>query len=441
MATTLTATREIARERVSVDNASGAKKRRDALYVSLFLVAFALRFGFVLWKRTWYVAPGNVLPFGAEIASIAQRIVEGRGFSSPFYVETGPTAWISPVYPYLNALVFKLFGVFSRASAIALLLLQCLMAGGTGVAIYALGKRCFGEKVALWSAWIWAVSPFFYRWPVSWIWDFTATALLVTVAMIVTLDAGEKGTRRQWAGLGGIWGLIALTNPAPLSVLPFCFGYAAYENRKAGKRWLPNLALACVVFGAMIAPWLVRNYVVFGQPVFLRSNYWFEFHMGNYHLSNGAGYSGTHPTVNVRVLAQYKRLGEIQFIQHDKNEAFQFVKKYPGEFLTLTGQRALWFWNGYSLQFYGPPEWWSAWEFWPLSATGLLGLIFALTRRPRGWFLFLAALMIYPIPYYLAYPSVKYRHAIEPLLLLLSVYLASVLWKEFADRGSLKPAK
>ena len=57
------------------------------------LVAFALRFGFVIWKRTWYVAAGNVLPFGAEIASIAQRIVEGRGFSSPFYVETGPTAW------------------------------------------------------------------------------------------------------------------------------------------------------------------------------------------------------------------------------------------------------------------------------------------------------------------------------------------------------------
>jgi 4-amino-4-deoxy-L-arabinose transferase-like glycosyltransferase len=438
MATTVAAPRETASGQVLNEEVSRVERRHDALYVSLFLVGFALRFGFVLWKRTYHMAPGNVLPFGAEIASIAERIAEGRGFSSPFYIETGPTAWISPLYPYLNALAFELFGVFSTASAIALLLLQCLMAGGTGVAIYALGVRCFGEKVALWSAWIWAVSPFFYRWPVSWIWDFTATALLVTIALIVTLDTAEKGTRRWWLGLGGIWGLIALTNPAPLSIMPFSLGYAAFENRRAGKRWLLQAVMACLVFGAMITPWLVRNYVVFGQPIFLRSNYWFEFHMGNYHLSNGVGYSGTHPNVNVRVLAQYKRLGEPAFIEHYKHDAFQFVKKYPGEFLQLTLQRALWFWNGYSLVFYGNVEWWSPWEFWPLSAMGLLGLLFALTRRPPGWFLFLAALMIYPIPYYLAYPSVKYRHAIEPLLLLLSAFLISVLWKEIAVHRSLK---
>jgi len=43
--------------------------------------------------------------------------------------------------------------------------------------------------------------------------------------------------------------------------------------------------------------------------------------------------------------------------------------------------------------------------------------------------------LIYPIPYYLAYPNAKYRHAIEPLLLLLGVYFASVLW---ASHGTLR---
>jgi len=58
-----------------------------------------------------------------------------------------------------------------------------------------------------------------------------------------------------------------------------------------------------------------------------------------------------------------------------------------------------------------------------------------LTRRPRGWLLFAAALLVYPLPYYFAYPVSKYRHAIEPELLLLSVYFLFVLWSEFRALG------
>lgn len=65
-----------------------------------------------------------------------------------------------------------------------------------------------------------------------------------------------------------------------------------------------------------------------------------------------------------------------------------------------------------------------------MSLGGWLGLLFVLTRRPRGWILFASALIAYPNPYYLAYPVAKYRHAIEPELLLLSVYLAFVSWGE-----------
>jgi len=58
-------------------------------------------------------------------------------------------------------------------------------------------------------------------------------------------------------------------------------------------------------------------------------------------------------------------------------------------------------------------------------------MIFILTRQPRGWVLYAACLMVYPLPYYFVYPIAKYRYAIEPEMLLLSVYLASVLWSEF----------
>jgi hypothetical protein len=41
-----------------------------------------------------------------------------------------------------------------------------------------------------------------------------------------------------------------------------------------------------------------------------------------------------------------------------------------------------------------------------------------------------AALIVYPVPYYFVYPVAKYRHAIEPELLLLSVYFVFVIWSE-----------
>jgi 4-amino-4-deoxy-L-arabinose transferase-like glycosyltransferase len=399
------------------------------LQILLLICGLILRFGFVLWKKTYVRAPGSILPFGAEICSIAEHIVRGKGFSAPFYQDTGPTAWIAPVYPYLCALVFRIFGIYSETSALVLIGIQCIIAAATGVAIYGLGRRSLGTQVGLYAAWIWALSPFFFRWPVSWIWDFTASAFLLSVVFIVTLDVAEKNSRRLWLAFGAIWALIALTNPALLSVMPFTFAYVGFVNHRAFRRWLAPMALAGVLFAALVSPWLIRNELVFGRPVFFRSNYWFEFHLGNYHFSNGMGYAGIHPGLNPGELQKYAAWGEMRYIDYYKQDSFAFIRKYPSEFVHLTLHRTLWFWDG-SLLIYWTREWWKAWEFWPLSLLGWLGILFALTRRPRGWLLFSAALIIYPIPYYLAYPTAKYRHAIEPELILLSVYLAFVVWGE-----------
>jgi 4-amino-4-deoxy-L-arabinose transferase-like glycosyltransferase len=405
---------------------SGSKR---LLYWALFLSGFLLRFAFVLYKRMYIRDPGSILPFGTETCSIAAHLARGQGFSSPFLQDTGPTAWIAPVYPYLVAAVFRIFGIFSAASALVLLGLQCAMAGATAVCIHALGRRTLGRGVGMLAAWVWALSPFFFRWPVSWIWDFTASALLLSLAFIVTLDTAEQGTPGRWAGLGAIWALLALTNPALLSLMPFSFLYAAFVNRKAKRDWLRPFALAGILFALLVSPWLIRNEVVFGQPVFFRSNYWFEFHLGNYHASNGLGYPGRHPLLNPAELEKYAAWGELRYIDYYKKDSLRFVREYRAEFIDLTLHRALWFWDGTPLP-YWTREWWKPWEFWPLSALGWLGLIFALTRRSRGWILYAASLIVYPLPYYLAYPVAKYRHAIEPELLLLATYLTAVLWSE-----------
>ena len=399
------------------------------LYAMLLVCGFILRFGFVLWKKTYVGDEHSNNPFGVEICSIAAHIVRGKGFSSPFFMDTGPTAWIPPAYPYFVALIFRLFGLYSAASAIVILGIQCIIAAATGIVIHALGCRTFGQRIGFFAAWIWALSPIFFRWTVSWIWDFTVSAFLVTAAFVIALDIAEKNLRWHWLLLGALWAFAALTNPALLTLLPFTFLYPAFKNYRAYRPWLASFALSSILFAALVSPWLVRNELVFHRPVFFRSNFWFEFHLGNYHASNGMGFAGRHPAVNPAELKKYADWGEMAYIDYWKEDALRFVRDYPAEFRELTLHRAWWFWDGTSILYQGH-EWWQPWKFWPLSALGWLGLLFAVTRRPRGWLLYAAALIVYPLPYYFVYPVAKYRHAIEPALLLLSVYLVSVLYTE-----------
>jgi hypothetical protein len=142
---------------------------------------------------------------------------------------------------------------------------------------------------------------------------------------------------------------------------------------------------------------------------------------------------GKHPDGNPGFYDQVAQMGELGFIAYHKKEAFDFLRQDPREFVDLTVHRSCFFWDGTPLLYQGR-EWWSPWEFWPLSAVAWPGMLFVLTRRPPGWLLFSAALIVYPIPYYLAYPNAKYRYAIEPEMPLLGGYLVSVLWSEITAR-------
>ena len=74
-----------------------------------------------------------------------------KGFSNPFNEATGPTAWEPPLYPFLIAGVFKLFGVYTHASALVLLGLNSLFSALTCVPIFLIAKRCFSDKLAIWT--------------------------------------------------------------------------------------------------------------------------------------------------------------------------------------------------------------------------------------------------------------------------------------------------
>src|SRR5579863_443571 len=85
-------------------------------------IALFLRIGWIIVGHTYqFKAAENNFGFGWEMGRIGAAIASGRGFSDAFGAPTGPTAWEPPLYPYLTAGVFEVFGIYSRASAFVLL--------------------------------------------------------------------------------------------------------------------------------------------------------------------------------------------------------------------------------------------------------------------------------------------------------------------------------
>src|SRR5258708_6152050 len=104
------------------------------LYVLFFAIGFALRFGMVLWRRSYSFPPAWIF----ENLSIATNLATGHGFSSPFNIDTGPSTWIAPAYPFFLATVFKIFGLYSSVSMAWLFVIHVMMAVARGLGIHAL---------------------------------------------------------------------------------------------------------------------------------------------------------------------------------------------------------------------------------------------------------------------------------------------------------------
>jgi uncharacterized membrane protein len=203
------------------------------------LVAIAIRMIVVA-----FLYQGQLNPRRDHWPFIARAIVTGRGFSDPVTVGSGPTAWMTPVYPYLVAEMFKLFGIYSAPSAIILLSLNSLFSALTCIPVFLMTRECFGEKTAVCAGWGWALFPYAIYLSAAWIWETCLTALLVSLAFLFTLRLQHSTRVAPWAGYGLLWGATALTNPAVLSLLPLLAGWAFYRLHQRGQRYGLQAAVA-----------------------------------------------------------------------------------------------------------------------------------------------------------------------------------------------------
>lgn len=400
-------------------------------------IAFALRVLWIIIGHTYrFKTTDNNFSFGWEMGRIAASIASGHGFSNPFGPATGPTGWEPPLYPYLAAGVFQIFGVYSKASAFVLLTLNSLFSALTCIPIFLIARKVFSEKVAVGSAWAWALLPNIMFWCTRAIWETSLAALLLSLIFWLTLTFEDREGWRPWILFGLLWGITALSSTSLLSFLPAAGLWAWYRRARRGKRSLGGVILASVVFFACITPWLVRNYHTFGKFIFIRDNFGAELRLGN-----GPGADGTlmlyeDTTHDPAAMRQFEDLGELQYIALRKGQALAFIKADYGRFAWLSVKRFVNFWAGPPRD--TNPAWLSPAKnslFLLSSLLAIWGLAQALRLRPPGSALFLWLFLLYPAVYYFVYCIPRYRHPIEPEMTILCVFALT----HFAQRFTASP--
>jgi hypothetical protein len=184
-----------------------------------------------------------------------------------------------------------------------------------------------------------------------------------------------------------------------------------------------TVALVAVASLVVVAPWLVRNALVFDRFVFIKSNFAIEAYMANV-------VPGTEPT------SAWDEVDEMQPRRAYGEELVAWIREHPRDLARKTGARVLRYWTAGtrepSLQARV-----SVVAYWLLAAGALLGWRACARSSNRhaaatAQLLTLTVLSL-PIPYYLAPRmfALHYRFPVEVLLMIFASGPVAWAW----DRG------
>ncbi|MBW4043892.1 MAG: glycosyltransferase family 39 protein [Acidobacteria bacterium] len=405
----------------------------------IFWVALIVRLAYITLAHTYRLKPyDHYFSFGWEMGRIGRALATGYGYADPFRGHTGPTAWVTPLYPLLMGGVFKLTGVFTPLSAWILLAIDSVFSALMVRTTWEIGARVFNTRVARWSGWLWALYPAAMQYAVRWIWEMTLSAFLLSWVYVLALrmcniggppeEAATAASPRRWAIFGLLWGLIALSNASLLVFLPACGLWVLIGALRSGSRarqQAVGVVLASFLCLACIAPWTYRNWRVFHQFIPMRANFGAELYMGNGPGSVGLLMEYYHPFQDATQLRLYREMGEVAYAKMRGRMAEGIIKADPAHFAGVTLRRIYFFWSGvlHTSSDHRWEEYGRDLNFQFISIAGLLGLALALYRKVPGAWLFAWAFITLPFIYYFVTVAARFRHPLEPLITVLAVNL------------------
>ena len=329
---------------------------------------------------------------------LAQRVLGGYGFTFdklwwPYTRPGEPTAHWSYLYTLYLAGVYSLVGYHPLVAR----LFQAVLVGALMPwLVYRLGSRHFGQQVGVVASGVMACYAYFIYYAATLMTEnFYIIGILWVLDIAGQLGQAGEGTpsaRQQGLFLGLALGVTVLLRQVFLLFIPVLFVWllwrsyryqtgpgsaslmakkneamggtpfrnrvlAGYVRNKPTMRMLGILLTATVVLLFAIAPWTVRNYLVFKRFVLLNTNAGFAFYWSN-HPIHGNNYPANLPDWDsyIKLIPpELLSLNEAELDQELLKRGLGFVRDDPGRYLMLSITRI----DDY-------------FRFWPSSESGLI---------------------------------------------------------------------
>jgi hypothetical protein len=305
----------------------------------------------------------------------------------------------------------------------------------------------FGGGVAAGATWLWAVFPNAILLTYESMFEGSLSALLVALLLCSTLIAADSTRLRDWALYGLLWGAALMTNASVVALLPFLLGWAEFRAHRRPGFTFGRPALAAAVAILCCTPWTIRNFVVFHEFVPLRSVGGLALWLGNNEQGASISPDRLHPISNQAERDHYVEVGELEYMREKQALALDYMPKHPAHVLRLAAERFTAFWSGGSAHLIDDFRLARGLRFFLVVPANLLVSLLAfaavaiLWQRRNPFRVPLTAFpLIFPAVYYLALAHARYKHPIDPELLLLAAFAVSSLtkYKEQVIRPSPK---
>lgn len=396
--------------------------------IALLLLAAILRVGIICWK------PESLTEDRDMYWGIARRLAAGNGFAHP---DLGhPTAYRPPLYPLLLAGMIWLGG-----NHVWLAGLQAVLSVMTVALTWILARRLsLGRMVPLAVAFV-VMNPLLIQMTALAMTE-TLCALLVTLALLSVQRERQKLTSQRWL-IGVLIGLAALCRPTVWAfvVLASIGSWLVWWRRSGGvsppfsvalRPWLPVV----VAFGITIAPWVFRNFIVFGQPIVTTTHGGYTLLLGNNDEAYRAEIAQPAPEPwdsrawqeSIRLerhRAGIESFDEVEIDRWMSQRAKTWIRQHPHQFAELCWLRIKRFWN----IFPGGADAGSLpkivqWGMAVFFAIELLAAAAGLWRLRRdewtAWWPLVLLVLSFALVHVVYWSNLRMRAPIEPVLALLA---------------------
>ena len=297
-----------------------------------------------------------------EYGTISRNLLAGAGYAFSWLHTDGSavvrtTAYMPPGQVFVQYAFLSVFGD-NRAGMIALYLFQIVQICAF---IYFTGKiteRLFkSEKATLTTLWLAALyPPFIY---VTLTFGVTSSALLLnSLALYLGIRFSEavrsgKDYLKYALLFGASCGLLLLFRGESPVIVASTLALITYLNRANLRRSLLYTSLAAFTAIAVLAPWTIRNYLVFDRFIPISTNGGFNFWRGNNSLTTGSPWTETGgpiwstDEIWAEVEPYLDKSGDFDKISSEihTREAWKWIEGNPGQFVFLSLKKAVIFWT------------------------------------------------------------------------------------------------